>query len=254
MDRINWRLLRAEDIELRPAFNKNDENNVKLLLYQNARTAMDSLDDTVGQFNWQMKYTTVNNQIYGELSIYDDTKQQWVTKSDCGEKSNIAEDKGEASDIFKRCAVKWGFARELYTAPTITVPKDNFGYSGYKVTEIDYTDTRKIKHIVVANRFNKEVFRWDMDSTQQTKQHPIQEAVNATIDAAQKASAATSKKTNEQKLKQFLLDNRTDENETQLKKFVNYYMNKYWNGQMNVELLWEKWWNKAQQSTATSIS
>lgn len=250
MENINWRLLRAEDIELRPAFNKNDEKNVKLLLYQNARTAMDSLDDTVGQFNWQMTYTTVNNQIYGELSIYDVEKNQWVTKSDCGEKSNISEDKGEASDIFKRCAVKWGFARELYTAPTITIPKDNYGYSGYKVKEIDYTETRKIKHLVIVNRFDKEVYRWDMNKTTNPATF-VQNATQSAIEAAEKVQKAVEKqienKTLENELKQFVVNNHTEQNETEIKRFYNYYLPKMkdWRGKLDIKQLWEKWLQKA---------
>lgn len=166
---IEWDLLRPEDVEVRVATTKNGKTT--LLLYQDSRCAMRALDKHFGSFGWQMDYKVVGDQIYGTLSIYDEEKGIWVSKSDTGDKSNISEDKGQSSDILKRCAVRWGFARELYTTPKIVVDDDGYGNMGYKVTEIEYDSNRNITHLVIANRFNKEVFRWDKNATEQPSQY-----------------------------------------------------------------------------------
>lgn len=159
---INWDLLSAEDIEVRMGNKIKDTDNVTMLLYQDSRCTARNLDKQFGPFGWQMDYKVVGDQIYGTLSIWDDTKQQWVSKSDTGDKSNISEDKGQSSDILKRCAVRWGFGTELYTAPKIVIPNDGYGNSGYKVAEISYNENREITNLIIVNRFDKIVFTWNM--------------------------------------------------------------------------------------------
>lgn len=160
---INFPLLKPCDIEVRMGSKIKGSNDVTLLLYQDARKTVDYLNEVVGTFNWQIKYEQIGDQIYGTLSIWDEIKQQWISKSDTGDKSNISEDKGQSSDILKRCAVRWGYATELYTAPRITVHNDGYNCSGYKVSEIEYNENREIIHLVITNRFGKQMYRWDID-------------------------------------------------------------------------------------------
>ena len=40
-----------------------------------------------------------------------------ISKTDCGTESNVEQQKGEVSDSFKRCAVHYGLARDLYSLP-----------------------------------------------------------------------------------------------------------------------------------------
>ena len=168
---IEWDLLTPEDIEVRVATTRNGK--ATLLLYQDSRCAMRALDKQFGSFGWQMDYKVVGDQIYGTLSIYDEEKGIWVAKSDTGDKSNISEDKGQSSDILKRCIVRWGYSRELYTAPKIVVDDDGYGCNGYKVSEINYDGNRKIIHLVLVNRFGKEVFRWDEGQRPQVPQRAV---------------------------------------------------------------------------------
>lgn len=171
---IKWDLLSPEDIEVRVGNKIKGSDNVAMLLYQDSRCTARNLDKQFGQFGWQIDYKVVGEQIYGTLSIYDETKQMWISKSDTGDKSNISEDKGQSSDILKRCAVRWGFGVELYTSPKIVIPDDGYGNTGYKVSEIEYNEEREIIHLVIVNRFNKEVFRWDKDkiNTPKSTQQP----------------------------------------------------------------------------------
>ena len=268
MEMINWDLLQPQDIEVRVGGKIKGTDNVTMLLYQDSRCTARNLDKQFGQFGWQIDFKVVGEQIYGTLSIWDKDKQQWVSKSDTGDKTNISENKGQSSDILKRCAVRWGFGTELYTAPKIVMPDDGYGNSGYKVTEIKYNNNREITHLVIANRFDKEVFRWSTNTTQ----HPVQQAVNVAMDVAEEASKVVvvtkeeienatkfvkrtnsetlentvNRKSNLNSLKEFCAEKKKDESvdNNQLLKFFNYYSNKDFKGVMNVEKLWEIWQQK----------
>lgn len=102
--------------------------------YIDARQVMDHLDEVVGPENWQDHYREVAGNVYCDLSlrIGDD----WVSKSDCGSASQFEAEKGQASDAFKRAAVKWGIGRFLYTLETVKVKSiengtDNYGKPRY---------------------------------------------------------------------------------------------------------------------------
>lgn len=241
---IEWDLLTPEDVEVRVATTKNGKTT--LLLYQDSRCAMRALDKQFGSFGWQMDYKVVGDQIYGTLSIYDEEKQMWVSKSDTGDKSNISEDKGQSSDILKRCAVRWGFARELYTTPKIVVDDDGYGCSGYKVSEINYDSNRNITHLVIANRFNKEVFRWEKGSVEQPTQYKPKSYTQTTqTDLEWKEE----KKDNLTLLKEFYEQNKRNPNVNveQLTKFKDYYKVKAseWRGDFNPSLMFERWMQRA---------
>lgn len=116
-----FRDLREDEIDVRVAMCK--QNGVSLLLYKDARVDQDILDETVGAMNWQRKHTRDNANCIVE--IWDDKKQQWISKEDTGTESNTEKEKGLASDSFKRACFNWGIGRELYTAPFIWVNSEN---------------------------------------------------------------------------------------------------------------------------------
>lgn len=234
---INFPLLSPKDIEVRMGNKIKDSNDVNLLLYQDARKTVDYLNEVVGSFNWQIKYEQIGDQIYGTLSIWDEIKQQWISKSDTGDKSNISEDKGQSSDILKRCAVRWGYATELYTAPKITVPNDGYNCSGYKVTEIDYNENREIIHLVICNRFGKEMYRWDIGNKQISQPTSTEEKNDKPV-------------SNLDTLIFFCKQTKTTDNEKELTKFYNYYKNKAndWKGIFLPEQMWQRWNTPKQQT------
>lgn len=170
MNNINWELMRPQDIEIRPAMVK--DGNATLLLYQDSRNTMDALDLNFGAFGWQIKYKDVAGQIYGCLAIKDPNTNEWIEKWDTGDESNISAQKGQSSDILKRCAVRFGYGRELYTAPKIVIPDDGYGNTGYKVSQISYNEDRQIHSLTIVNRFGKEVFNWKQGQTAQQNTTP----------------------------------------------------------------------------------
>lgn len=99
-----FRDLRADEIDVRIA--QATEKGVSLLLYKDARCDQTILDETVGPMNWQRAHTRENANC--TVSIWDDKKQQWISKEDTGTESNTEKEKGLASDSFKRACVNWG--------------------------------------------------------------------------------------------------------------------------------------------------
>lgn len=112
-----FRDLRADEIECRVA--QATQNGVSLLLYKDARCDQNILDETVGPMNWMRSHCRENANCI--VSLWDEKKQQWISKEDTGTESNTEKEKGIASDSFKRACFNWGIGRELYTAPFIWV-------------------------------------------------------------------------------------------------------------------------------------
>jgi hypothetical protein len=242
---IEWDLLRPEDVEVRVATVKNGK--AVMLLYQDGRCAVRALDRQFGSFGWQMDYKVVGDQIYGTLSIYDEEKQMWISKSDTGDKSNISEDKGQSSDILKRCIVRWGYATELYTAPKIEIADDGYGNTGYKVTEIEYDNNRKIIFLVIANRFGKEVFRWSKNAAAQpTSKHTM--TVREDLEWTPSEGEAVNKVDYRQMLTDFCAVQKTVEgvDRDNLLRFFNFYGKKVddWRGDFDPQRLWNGWNSK----------
>ena len=118
-----FRDLKASEIDVRVS--TVNENGVSLLLYKDARVDQDILDETVGNENWERDHKELKGNIYCGIGIWDEKKQRFIYKWDCGKESFTESEKGEASDSFKRAGFNWGIGRELYTSPFIWIPKEN---------------------------------------------------------------------------------------------------------------------------------
>lgn len=156
----NFELFKAEEIKVREGASVNTKNGRKktLLLYQDARAAMNRLDARFGEYGWQREHKDVHGVTYCGVSLWDDDKKCWVTKWDAGEPSKTAKEKGEASDSFKRACVNFGIGRELYTAPFIAVD-ENVNTQALKVSHIAYTDDRKICALTISDYYGNVVYQ-----------------------------------------------------------------------------------------------
>ena len=163
---MKFRLLNADEIECRVS--TVSEKGLSLLLYKDARADMNLLDETVGPMNWQRSHTRDNANCI--VSIWDDIKNQWVSKEDTGTESFTEKEKGLASDSFKRACFNWGIGRELYTAPFIWIMASNIKlidkngkkstYDKFKVKSIGYTDAGIINALEIVNaQTNKVVYQ-----------------------------------------------------------------------------------------------
>lgn len=157
------RLLKASEIECRvnTLVTKNNETSCSLLLYKDARVDMRLLDEVYGQMNWKRTHEVIDGNLYCTISVWDESKREWVGKQDVGTESFTEKEKGQASDSFKRAGFNWGIGRELYTAPVIWVKlganevTDKGGkkttYAKFVVSDIGYNDQREINRLVIKD-------------------------------------------------------------------------------------------------------
>lgn len=242
---INFKPLTPQQIEVRPT-NTKFKGSANLLLYIDSRCAANILNDTVGVFNWQIEYKSVNDKVYGRLSVRHPETGEWVIKEDTGSESNIEADKGQASDILKRCIARWG-CDYLYSSPDIKIKcPDSYYYNdklsmSFRVSEIEYTD-KKISKLTIVDKFNNIVFNWNKDGENTTT-------------SIKKTDTPTEEKndnpvSNQEALKGFCTMTKTPENEKNLLRFYNYYLPKCdgWKGVMNFMQLWDNWCKPKQQA------
>lgn len=155
-NKLTFRLLRADEIEAR--ISRVNENGCQVLLYKDARCDMSILDETVGPLNWKRSHSRDNQNC--TVLIWDETKNQWISKEDTGTESNTEAQKGLASDSFKRACVNWGIGRELYTTPFIwfknnecNIKPKGHGFTcsdKFKVNEIQH-EGNKIVSVTITN-------------------------------------------------------------------------------------------------------
>lgn len=171
MQKLSFRTLKAAEIDCR--ISTVSQKGISLLLYKDARVDQNILDETVGPMNWQRSHSRDNANC--TVSLWDDEKQQWISKEDTGTESNTEKEKGLASDSFKRACFNWGIGRELYTAPFIWIAvgdckvvdsgrTDKYGkpvftcYDKFKVSRIGYDTDRNIIDLVIVDKKGKAVF------------------------------------------------------------------------------------------------
>lgn len=166
------RLLKASEIDCR--VQRVTKKGCQLLLYKDARCDMAILDEAFGEMNWQRSHEFKNGRNYCTVSVYDPERKEWISREDIGTPSNTEQQKGEASDAFKRACVNFGIGRELYTSPYIWIPledselkSENDRYSlawglSFRVSEIFYYN-REICGLTIVDNHNKERFEFGCD-------------------------------------------------------------------------------------------
>lgn len=163
---MSIRLLNASEIECRVGTMKSD--GCSLLLYKDARVDMRLLDEAFGAMNWKRTHEVIDGNLYCTISIWDESKREWVSKQDVGTESNTEKEKGQASDSFKRAGFNWNIGRELYTAPFIWIKLDQsevhtrngkpMTYTKFNVSEIGYNEQREINKLVILDEKGKTRF------------------------------------------------------------------------------------------------
>ncbi len=90
-----------------------------VLAYKDARVDINRLNRVCGQLGWERKHTRDNHNC--TVSLWDSENKHWVSKEDTGTESNTEQQKGLASDSFKRACFNWGIGIELYDYPSISI-------------------------------------------------------------------------------------------------------------------------------------
>jgi hypothetical protein len=123
---------------------------VSFLVYIDARTAQEQLDEKFGPENWKFKWEKVEDNkwaVKGILTVK--MGDEWITREDVGypqeNKKNEKDidnalDKTEwlkdaVSDSLKRCAVQFGVGRFLYDAPFLYAKREDIEVSLYNDVE-----------------------------------------------------------------------------------------------------------------------
>ncbi len=177
---MEFRALKADEIDVRIQSVQKDGKGLILLLYKDARVDMNILDETVGCENWQREHYECKGNLFCKVGIR--TKDgDWVWKSDCGVESNAEAQKGEASDSFKRACFNIGIGRELYTAPFIWVPSSKCNIQNGKcfdrfTVEKIVTENKTITAISIINeniksdkQSDRRCFVWMSQKTKEQK-------------------------------------------------------------------------------------
>ena len=161
------RTLKANEIECRIGTINKDGKGLTLLLYKDARCDMNVLDETFGSLNWKREHSRDNANCI--VSIWDESKKEWVSKEDTGSESNTEAEKGLASDSFKRACVNWGIGRELYSSPFIWIGSDKCNitqnpvnkkyacYDKFRVTNFHCDENREIDGLVIINEKTQKI-------------------------------------------------------------------------------------------------
>ncbi len=93
----------AKDVEWRIQQTTQDKSRGLAVAFITSRAIQKRLDETVGPFHWKTEFSPWH-QIVNKgsqlcaLSIYDEERKEWVTKTDGAENSDIEPVKGGLSD------------------------------------------------------------------------------------------------------------------------------------------------------------
>lgn len=117
---IEWRI---------GATNANKTSGIALPYITN-RAIQNRLDEVCGVFGWKNEFIVNDKSKICGISIK--VSDEWLTKYDGADDTNIEATKGGISNAMKRAAVQWGIGRYLYKLPTFWVAIEQNGKS-YKM-------------------------------------------------------------------------------------------------------------------------
>ena len=148
---MDFRLLKASEIECRVGSVGKDGGGFSLLLYKDARIDMKLLDETFGWDGWKREHSLIDGKLFCTVSVWSEKRQDWIQKQDVGTESYTEKEKGQASDAFKRACVNIGIGRELYTAPFIWVKGYNPKKDKFTVKSVSYNEDREIASLEIVD-------------------------------------------------------------------------------------------------------
>jgi hypothetical protein len=121
--------------------------NATVLAYVTNRAIQQRLDEVIGPLSWRNEFKEWHGkaQLCG-ISIYDEEKQEWVTKWDGAEDTNFEATKGGLSDAMKRAGYQWGIGRYLYDLPEMKADVSEEEKPGYKYGKSKLHDGTEIKY------------------------------------------------------------------------------------------------------------
>lgn len=101
------------EIEWRITAKSADKTKGLAVAYITNRAIQNRLDEVVGFSNWKNEFIVNGNSKICGLSIR--INNEWITKYDGADDTDIESTKGGISNSMKRAAVQWGIGRYLYS-------------------------------------------------------------------------------------------------------------------------------------------
>lgn len=106
-DDIEWRIQQAGSTQAGKLW-------AIVIPYITNRAIQQRLDDVCGVNGWKNEYTSTPNEKGTLCGISIRFNDEWITKYDGAEDTDIEAVKGGLSSAMKRAAVQWGIGRYLY--------------------------------------------------------------------------------------------------------------------------------------------
>lgn len=200
---IEWRVNSAAN---------NGKGGFRLLVvpYLESRAVMDRLDQVCGAY-WQSEFDKIvvggKEAFQCRLSIKIDN--EWITRTDAAEISDIESVKGGHSNALKRAGVQWGIGRLLYDLPSFWVDlKDRgehrvygkFKISGQQQQLSGYFDTPTLPNWALPAEYQKQGKQ--EGSNQQPNQNKQQSNKQSQNQNNQKQKPSTQQQPNNKPTKQ----------------------------------------------------
>lgn len=111
------------EIEWRIGATNSTKTSGIALPYITNRAIQNRLDEVCGVFGWKNEFIVNDKSKICGISIK--VGDEWITKYDGADDTNIEATKGGISNAMKRAAVQWGIGRYLYKLPTFWVALEN---------------------------------------------------------------------------------------------------------------------------------
>lgn len=125
---------KPEELEFRISATTKDKTKGLAVAYIQNRAVQNRLDEVVGFENWKNEFCDIgNNAKVCGISIR--INNEWITKYDGAQDTNIESTKGGLSGSMKRAAVQWGIGRYLYNLPGTWVKIKETAPKRYEVLE-----------------------------------------------------------------------------------------------------------------------
>jgi len=122
-----------------------------ILAYKDARVDINRLNAVCGKFGWERRHSRDNRNC--TVSLWDEENKHWVSKEDTGTESNTEQQKGLASDSFKRACFNWGIGIELYDYPVIQIKLNSDEWETTAQGKIKQTWNLKLRDWVWYSEF-----------------------------------------------------------------------------------------------------
>lgn len=103
-------------LKVRIGARTKDKSKGTALFYLDSREVQKRLDEVCGIDGWRSEMQETSEGVLCTISIRM-PNGEWVSRTDGGEKSQVAPFKGACSDALKRAAAQFGIGRYLYYVP-----------------------------------------------------------------------------------------------------------------------------------------